>query len=144
VLLKAILFASALCLAAVDASAQPARPNTWTARSNTGRTLGGTWTAVADPTRGTATGTWTLVEQTGKTVARGGWSAAKSRTGWSGSWRAVVAGSKAEHSGTWSASVDLKADAPFGELFETAVQAAIGGGWRYAGQSGTWSIRAFK
>ena len=69
---------------------QSARPGTWSARSSTGRTLGGTWTAIADPTTGTVTGTWTLIDAGGRPATRGGWSAAKSRTGWTGAWRAAV------------------------------------------------------
>jgi hypothetical protein len=123
---------------------QRARPNTWSARSSTGLTLMGTWTAVPDQTSGAVTGTWTLVDTQGETVARGGWSAAKSTTGWTGAWRSAVSGSKIEYSGTWSAGVDLKANAPFAELFETAAQAAVSGSWRAGRQSGAWSIRAFK
>jgi len=140
-----------LCLAALGAPAVPAgmpgdgqraRPNTWSTRSSTGRTLAGTWTAVEDPATGTVTGTWTLVDAKGTLVTRGGWSAAKSRTGWTGSWRAAVAGSKTEYSGTWSASVDLKPDARLADLFKMAVQTVVSGTWRAGSQSGAWSIRA--
>ena len=51
--------------AAMPGDGQRARPNTWSARSSTGRTLAGTWTAVADPATGTVTGTWTLGEAKG-------------------------------------------------------------------------------
>jgi hypothetical protein len=131
-------------LQAAVADGQKARPNTWSARSSTGLTLSGTWTAVADQKTGTATGTWTLVDATGKTVTRGGWSAAKSPTGWTGAWRAAVSGSKAEYSGTWSASVNVKADARFADLFKMAVQTVVSGNWRAGGNSGAWSIRAFE
>jgi hypothetical protein len=123
---------------------QRARANTWSARSSSGRTLGGTWTAVADPATGTVTGTWTLVDAKGTPVARGGWSAAKSRTEWTGSWRAAASGSKTEHDGTWSASVDLKPDARFADLFKMAVQRVVSGTWGAGRQSGVWSIRAFE
>ena len=123
---------------------QSGRPNTWSARSSTGRTLAGTWTVVADPKTGTATGTWTLVDAKGKPVMSGGWSAAKSRTGWTGAWRAAVSGRKTEYSGTWSAGVDLKPDAPFADLFKMAVQTAVGGNWRSGRHSGAWSIRVFE
>jgi hypothetical protein len=120
---------------------QRARPNTWSARSSTGRTLAGTWTAVADPATGTVTGTWTLGDAKGNPVRRGGWSATKSRTGWTGAWRAAVSGSKTEYSGTWSADVDLKPDARFADLFKMAVETVVSGNWRAGRQSGTWSIR---
>ena len=123
---------------------QSARPNTWSATSSAGRTFTGAWTAVADKTSGAVSGTWTLVDARGRTVTRGGWSAAKSPTGWTGAWRAAIAGSKAEYSGTWSADVQLKADARFADLFEAALQAVASGSWRAGGQSGAWSIRAFK
>jgi hypothetical protein len=141
-----LLFLAALGASAVEAGmpgdGQSGRPNTWSARSSTGRTLGGTWTAVVDPATGTVTGTWTLVDAKGTPVARGGWSAAKSRTGWTGAWRAAVAGSKTEYSGTWSARVDLKPDAPFADLFKMAVQTVVSGTWGAGRQSGVWSIRA--
>jgi hypothetical protein len=146
-----------LCLVAVEGSGahagvlqgtaragQSARPNTWSARSSTGLTVGGTWTVIADPTTGTVSGTWTLVDARGRTVTRGGWSAAKSPAGWTGSWRAAASGSAAEYSGSWSAGVDLKADARFADLFEMAVQTVVSGNWRAGRQSGTWSIRAFR
>ena len=123
---------------------QSARPDKWSARSSTGLTLMGTWTAVADPTSGSVTGTWTLVDAQGRTVTRGGWSAAKSPSGWTGTWRAAVSGAKPEYSGAWSAGVDLKTDARFADLFEKAVQTVVSGNWRAGRQSGAWSIRAFK
>jgi len=123
------------------AKGQSGRPNTWSARSSTGRTLAGTWTAVTDPATGAVTGTWTLVDANGRPITGGGWSAAKSRSGWTGAWRAAVSSSKDEYSGTWSASVDLKADAGFSDLFKVAVQAVVSGKWRAGGRFGAWSIR---
>ena len=123
---------------------QSGRPNTWSARSSTGRTVAGTWTVVADPKTGSVTGTWTLVDADGRAVMRGRWSAAKSRTAWTGAWRAAVSGSKTEYSGTWSTGVDLKPDAPFADLFKMAVQTAVSGTWRAGRQSGVWSIRVFE
>ena len=119
---------------------QTARSGSWTARSSTGLTLTGTWTAVADPKTGNVTGTWTLVDAKGKPVTGGGWAAAKSPTGWTGAWRAAVSGSKTEYSGSCSAK--LKAEAPFGDLFAKAVEKAVSGTWRAGGHSGAWSIRA--
>lgn len=134
----------AVVLQRTTGDGRSSRPNTWSARSSTGRTLMGTWTAVAGPTSGTVTGTWTLVDAQGRTITRGGWSAAKSPAGWTGTWRAAVSGAKAEYSGAWSAGVDLKADARFADLFEKALQTVVSGNWRAGGQSGAWSIRAFK
>jgi hypothetical protein len=138
------------CVLLVTTAGQPrvaaqgglGRQNTWAARSSSGVTLGGTWTAVTDPKSDTVTGAWTLDEPNGRTVARGAWSAAKSETGWMGSWRAAVSGRQGEYSGTWSTRVDLKPDARFADLFAKAVEAAVSGNWRAARQSGTWSIRA--
>lgn len=153
---KPLLVLCLLCLVALDGSAlnagtprgpgdgQSARPNTWSARSSTGRTLAGTWTAVADPTTGAVTGTWTLVDAKGRPVMSGGWSAAKSRTEWTGAWRGAVSGSKTEYSGTWSAGVDLEPDAGFPNLFKMAVQTVVSGKWRAGRQSGAWSIRVFE
>ena len=86
-----------LCLlffVAVDRSAaQGSLPvSTWSARSNSGLSLLGTWTVVPDTARGIATGTWTLVDAQGNTVTGGAWSASKSPAGWDGAWRAVIAG----------------------------------------------------
>jgi hypothetical protein len=120
---------------------QERREGTWAARSGAGLTLGGTWTAVADAKTGAVTGTWTLNDAGGKVLRRGGWSAAKSPKGWSGAWRAVVTGSQGEYSGTWRADVDLKPDARFADLFESALKAVVGGSWRAGAQSGAWSIR---
>lgn len=120
------------------------RANTWSARSSTGLTLLGTWTATADPKTGAVTGTWTLSDQRGQTVARGGWSAAKSPAGWTGAWRAIATGGKTEYSGTWSAGVDLEAHANFADLFEKAVETAVSGTWRAGKHAGSWSIRAYK
>lgn len=125
-------------------SAQKAREGTWGATSRTGITLQGTWTAVADPKTGAVTGTWTLEDGKRKTVLGGAWSAAKSPDGWTGAWRAVVSGRKGEYSGTWNASVDLKPDASFADLFERAVKSVVSGSWRAGRQSGAWSIRASK
>jgi hypothetical protein len=120
------------------------RQGTWGARSSTGLTLGGTWTAVPDTTNGTVTGTWTLVDAQGRTITDGGWSASKSPAGWTGAWRAVISGRDGEYTGTWSASVNLKRRAGFADLFEKAVQSIVSGKWRYGGYSGSWSIQAFK
>ena len=63
------------------------RGNTWAARNSSGQTFAGTWTASEDVKTGAVTGAWTMVDAQGRAVASGGWSAAKSPTGWSGSWR---------------------------------------------------------
>jgi hypothetical protein len=148
--LLCLLFLAAIDLSGAQAVArQGASGNapsnssgTWSARSRSGLTLGGTWTAVSDSATGTVTGTWTLVDAQGKTLADGGWSAAKSPDRWTGAWRAVVSGREGEYSGTWTASVDLKADARLADLFEKAVQTVVSGTWRAGSQSGAWSIRA--
>ena len=154
---KPFLLVCLLLLAAIDVSrsqavvrqgasgiAQSNPSGTWSAKSSSGLTLMGTWTAVPDTATGTVTGTWTLVDAQGKTLADGGWSAAKSPDRWTGAWRAVISGREGEYSGTWTASVDLKAGARLVDLFEKAAQAVVGGTWRAGRQSGVWSIRASK
>ncbi len=140
-----LLFFVAFDQTAAQAVVPQAVPvNTWSARSNSGLSLVGTWTVVPDTARGIATGTWTLVDAQGNNVTGGAWSASKSRAGWDGAWRAVIAGTTADHVGTWSSSIDLKAGASFAEMFEKALQTFVSGNWRYGGYSGTWTIRAFK
>ena len=119
------------------------RVNTWAARSSTGMTLGGTWT-VTDPQKpGAVTGTWTLLDAQGRVVvATGGWSAAKSASGWTGSWRAAAAGQRGEYTGTWTAKIDLKPAGGFADLFTKAVEAAVSGTWRSGARSGAWTIQA--
>lgn len=123
--------------------AQSARPNTWSATSSSGITMGGTWTVARGPTSGTVVGTWTLIDAKGRTLASGGWSAAKSESEWSGDWRAVIYGSKPEYRGTWRARVELNRNAPFTDLFEKAVQTVVSGSWRHGRYKGAWSIQAF-
>lgn len=122
---------------------QPSLTGTWSAKAGSGLTLMGGWTATPDPASGAVTGTWTLFDAQGNTVADGGWSAAKAPAQWNGAWRAVVTGRGGEYSGTWTASVDLKADAPFVDLLQAAVQTVVSGTWRGAGQSGAWAIRNY-
>ena len=119
------------------------RVNSWAARSSTGLTVGGTFTATEDPATGAVTGTWTLVDAQGRVGMRGAWSAAKSATGWSGSWRAVAEGRSGEYSGSWSAKVDVKPTAKFADLFAKALEGAVSGTWRARGQSGAWTIQAY-
>jgi hypothetical protein len=122
--------------------ARTERSGTWSARSTTGRTLGGTWTAVPDSTGAAVTGTWTLADAQGGTAATGAWSAAWTPALRSGAWRSVVTGRAGEFAGTFTADVALRRDAPFADLFGRAVQAAASGAWRTRGLSGAWSIRA--
>jgi hypothetical protein len=123
-------------------SAARQRTGTWIARTSTGRTLAGTWTAAVNTRTGAVTGTWALSGPNGAAMARGGWSAAKSPSGWTGAWRAAVDGRNTEYAGTWSADLQLAADAPLAEMFARAAQAAVSGTWRAGRQSGQWSIRA--
>jgi hypothetical protein len=120
-----------------------ARVNTWAARSSTGLTLGGTWTAAEDAKTGAVTGTWTLVDSQGRTIRRGAWSAAKAAAGWTGNWRAIAEGRAGEYSGTWTARVDLKPAARFADMFAKALEAAVSGTFRAGGVSGSWTIQAF-
>jgi hypothetical protein len=142
-----LLLVATLLGAQADAQAPSTlgrRSNTWAARSSTGQTLAGTWTATADPKTGAVTGTWTLLDAQRRTTARGGWSAAKSPTGWNGSWRAVAEGRAGEYAGTWTASVDLTPTTNLRDLFAIAAKAAVSGTWQAGSQSGAWTIQVFE
>ncbi|HVG54006.1 MAG TPA: hypothetical protein VM846_06245, partial [Vicinamibacterales bacterium] len=89
--------------AGLVAAQSQGRPNTWAARSSTGLTLAGTWTATEDAKTGTVTGTWTLIDAQSRVIARGVWSAAKSASAWNGNWRAAAEGRAGEYTGTWTA-----------------------------------------
>jgi hypothetical protein len=119
------------------------RVNTWAARSRTGLTLGGTWTATEDAKTGAVTGTWTLVDAQGRSVRRGAWSAAKAAAGWTGNWRAIAEGRAGEYSGTWTARADLKPAARFADMFAKALETAVSGTFRAGGVSGSWTVQAF-
>jgi len=134
--------AQAVALPRTAQAGQSERSGTWSATSNTGLTLMGTWTAVPDSASGTVVGTWTLSDQRGNTMAYGGWSAAKENREWTGEWRAVASGREPEFRGTWSSTVELSVKAQFAELFEKAVQAIVSGEWRMGRYAGAWSIRA--
>lgn len=138
-----VLATSHAAIAQRSGDRQIGRLNTWSAVSSTGLSLAGTWTGAVDPKTRAASGSWTLLDATGQPAMRGGWSAIKSANGWSGSWRANVVGSRAEYSGTWNATLALKPNAPFADLFAMAAQNVVSGSWRTGGNSGSWSIRAF-
>jgi hypothetical protein len=146
VTLMRLLVLSLLLLAMLEGSGrtQSGREGSWSARTRTGNTLKGSWTAVDDPKTGTVTGTWTLDDAAGKSAMRGAWSAAKSAKGWTGEWRAIVSGRRGEYAGTWNASVEIEPTARFADLFELAVKNIVSGNWRAGGQSGAWSIRAYE
>ena len=145
-ILTRLLAVSMLLFVMLDGSVrtQSGREGSWSARTRAGKTLKGSWTAVADPKTGTVTGTWTLDDAAGKTAMRGAWSAAKSTKGWTGEWRAIVSDRTGEYAGTWNASVELEPTSPFADLFELAVKNIVSGNWRAAGQAGAWSIRAYE
>jgi hypothetical protein len=129
-------------------SAQTVAPReqngSWSATSNTGLTVGGTWTAMQAADEGSVTGTWTLADPQGRIVARGAWSASRSPSSWTGAWRAAAAGGRSEYAGAWRANTKVRADAPFADIFASAVKAVVNGTWRAANRSGAWSIRAFR
>ena len=135
---KALL---SLCLISIGATAQTRQSGNWGANSSDGRVVRGTWTAVPDSTGATVIGTYTITDSAGAKLAEGLWSAAKATTGWSGAWRANIAGKPGEFTGTWTSSTDLK-DGRFNDLFEKAIQAVVSGTWRMGEKTGAWSIRA--
>ena len=114
----------------------------WSASSNTGRSLAGTWTAEAHQQSGGATGTWTLHDSAGKILMRGGWSASKSPKAWNGGWRATIAGQAGEYSGTWTAGTPLAPEARMIDMIESAIRALVTGTWKAGANAGSWSIRA--
>jgi hypothetical protein len=114
---------------------------TWSAASNGGRTLAGTWTAEAHQESGGVTGAWTLRDASGKILMSGAWSASKSPQAWNGAWRSIVAGG-GEYSGTWTSEVSLGRDARLVDMFESALRAVVTGTWKAGSYSGAWSIRA--
>src|SRR5688572_26188850 len=138
-LLTACVWAVATAVTAAEAQAPSTlgrRGNTWAARSSAGQMYSGTWTATEDLKTGAVTGAWTLADAQGRTVASGGWSAAKSPTGWTGSWRAVATGRAGEYAGTWTATIDLKPETKLNDLFVKAIGATVSGTWQAGTQSG--------
>jgi hypothetical protein len=116
--------------------------STWSARTRTGRILGGTWTGFVDAATGAASGTWTLRDRSGRIQMRGAWSANKSPRGWTGAWRATAIGQRGERSGTWSSRMQVSPAGSLADLFQLAVRESVGGSWQSGGQAGDWSIRA--
>lgn len=116
----------------------------WAARTEDGRTFGGTYTVAPNATARAARGFWTLKDASGGTVASGGWSAEMHSTGWNGTWRASAEGRQGEFNGSWSAEVPPSKKSGFNELFEAAIKEAMRGLWTGAGESGSWSIRTYK
>jgi hypothetical protein len=118
--------------------------STWSAQTDTGQVLEGSWTVDPPSSPDKASGTWTLGENSGKVVLRGTWSAQKFSTGWSGTWRAGVQGQPRELSGSWTADFPQARDTSIGELFATAARDAIRGIWSAGNDSGNWTIQALK
>lgn len=118
--------------------------STWSARTRTGRLLGGTWTGAIDRAKGTASGSWTLKNPAGRDILRGTWSANRLQREWKGAWRALVVGHEGERSGTWDAAIQIPSNASLAEMFEKAVIQPVSGQWQSADQSGSWSIVAVR
>ena len=132
---------AALSVSAMLASGAELR-GAWSASSNDGRSLAGTWTAEAHQESGGVTGAWTLREAAGRILMSGAWSASKSPQEWTGAWRAIVAGRAGEYSGTWTAAAPLAPKARLADLLESALRAVVTGTWKTGAYSGSWSIRA--
>ena len=130
-------------VASAQAVAGQDTANSWIAINRNGQPFFGTWTVDSTATSDSVTGTWTFINMQGATLAEGKWSAAKSRTGWTGSWLATADSHGGAYGGTWSSSLTVSKNAPFSELFTAALRAAVGGNWRFGAHSGTWSIRAY-
>ena len=144
VLTSVLIIAMSAGGAVLQSTAAGGRANTWTATTSTGATLSGTWTALYDPRATAVTGTWTLVNQKGA-ILGARWVVGCQiviRVEWH---LASECCRRAErYSGGWSTAVDLGPGTAFGSLFEQAAEAVVSGRWRSGGQSGAWSIRAYK
>jgi len=131
---------AALACSAMLASGAEMR-GSWSASSNAGSSLGGTWTAEVHQESGGVTGAWTLRDASGKILLSGGWSASKSPQAWNGAWRAAVAGRAGDYSGTWAAAPQLASEARLADMLESALRAVVSGTWKAGAYSGSWSIR---
>jgi hypothetical protein len=107
------------------------------------RIFQGTWTADLNPnTPNLAQGSWTVIDGN-RVVLRGSWAAEKQRTGWRGSWSALLATAPAGSppiTGTWQADVKGASIDTLTTMLQRTAQAQIDGTWRSRGQSGTWSL----
>ena len=144
VLTSVLIIAMSAGGAVLQSTAAGGRANTWTATTSTGATLSGTWTALyrsarhrrhrhldaREPERCDPRARWVVGCQI---VIRVEWHLASECC------------RRAERvSGGWSTAVDLGPGTAFGSLFEQAAEAVVSGRWRSGGQSGAWSIRAYK
>ena len=141
---KPLLVLCVLLLISVGSDAQPAPlKGGWTARSSTGLTLKGTWTAVADPKTGAVTGTWTLDDAKGTTVTSGAVVSSKVADRMD---RRVAIGSFWQQGRVPPAlGAQPSSSRPthaFVELFAIALKTIVSGTWRTGRHSGAWSIRA--
>jgi hypothetical protein len=116
----------------------------WTARARDGRVFEGSWSLDPGTSSNEASGTWTVWDGAANVTFRGTWSATKFSTGWSGMWRAAVAGQHGEYSGSWTADVSRPTEPRLSDLFEAAGRDVIRGLWNAADSSGSWAIRAVK
>ena len=129
---------------AKDAFMEKSGSSTWSARTEGGRILSGTWSIAPSTTQSAASGAWTLSNTAGTTVMRGTWSAEKHSTGWNGVWHATVEGRDGELTGSWSAELPYVRNVAFAEMFEAAVKQSLRGLWTGGSESGSWSIRYVK
>jgi len=104
------------------------------------RTLGGNWTAYAQPDPEVSGGTWTVFDTGGRTVAEGTWAVTKAKGGWRGNWRAEAAGGRVL-TGSWTSSSALPASRRLEDLLLSALTETVSGTWRTGGHSGRWSIQ---
>jgi len=107
------------------------------------RIFQGTWTADLNPnTPNLAQGSWTVIDGN-RVVLQGTWAADKQRTGWRGSWSALLASAPAGSppiTGTWQANVKGSSIDTLTEMLQRTAQAQIDGTWRSGARSGSWSL----
>ena len=119
---------------------------TWTATVGATRIVRGVWSArVTSSSRNTVTGSWALQNDARQIVLQGTWSAVKVAQRLNGTWSARVAQAGALPqagklmSGTWALDANTVSAKTMDDLFQRAMEAAIGGAWATGGLRGRWS-----
>lgn len=118
---------------------------TWTATVGA-RIVHGVWSArVTSSSRNGVTGSWAVQNDARQIVLQGTWSAVKVAQRLNGTWSARVAQASAlpqagkPMSGTWALDANSVSAKTLDDLFQRAMEAAIGGAWATGGLRGRWS-----
>jgi len=145
-----LLFGVAVLLLTLGVAAQVPTTSelrgTWTATVGATRIVHGVWSArVTSSSRNTVTGSWALLNDARQIVLQGTWSAVKVAQRLNGTWSARVAQAGAmpqagkPMSGTWALDANSVSAKTMDDLFQRAMEAAIGGAWSTGGLRGRWS-----